>query len=342
MNRFKTLIVACICLVGASPTLVKSQEKMPLELVQSIPLPDLKDGDFDHLLVDAKGKRLFACAEVNGKVLVIDLTTNKLIHVMDDLKAPHSLLYRADLKKLFIMDGDLGEVKMYETTTYKPIGSIKLREDADSSVYDQKTKLLYVVDGGKAAKLPNVFLDIVDTTTAKKVGEIKLDSISAEAMAMEKAGPRMFADIRGNNTVEVYNLKTRALLATWSVADVSKNTTAIAFDEADRRLFVGTRDPGMLLVLDSDSGKIIASLPAVSAVDDVAYSSKQKRIYYAGSEFLDVFQQKDADHYEQIGHVPTSFRAHTGTYSEELGRYYLGIPAHEGKQAEIRIYAPKP
>ena len=98
MNRFKTLIVACICLVGASPTLVKSQEKMPLELVQSIPLPDLKDGDFDHLVVDAKGKRLFACAEVNGKVLVIDLTTNKLIHVMDDLKAPHSLLYRADQK----------------------------------------------------------------------------------------------------------------------------------------------------------------------------------------------------------------------------------------------------
>jgi hypothetical protein len=78
MNRFKTLIVAFICLVGASPTIVKSQEKMPLELVQSIPLPDLKDGDFDHLIVDAKGKRLFACAEANGKVLVIDLTTNKL------------------------------------------------------------------------------------------------------------------------------------------------------------------------------------------------------------------------------------------------------------------------
>jgi DNA-binding beta-propeller fold protein YncE len=199
MNRFKTLIVACVCLVGASPTLIKSQEKMPLELVQSIPLPDLKDGDFDHLVVDAKGKRLFACAEVNGKVLVVDLTTNKLSHVMDDLKAPHSLLYRSDLKKLFVMDGGLGEVKMYETTTYKPIGSIKLREDADSSVYDQKTKLLYVVDGGKAAKLPNVFLDIIDTTTAKKVGEIKLDSITAEAMAGCLASRRGVEKYDGNS-----------------------------------------------------------------------------------------------------------------------------------------------
>jgi DNA-binding beta-propeller fold protein YncE len=340
MNRLGILILACV--VVGLPAGVKSQEKPPLELVQSIPLPDLHDGDFDHLIVDARGKRLFACAEVNGKVLVIDLATNKLIHTMDDLKAPHSILYRADLKKLFVADGDLGELKMYETTTYKPIGTLKLRMDADSMVYDPKTKLLYVVDGGKAANLPNVFLDIVDTTAAKKVGEIKLDSISAEAMAVEKAGPRMFADIRGNNTVEVYNLKTRALLATWPVAQESKNPTGMAFDEPNHRLFIGTREPGKLLVLDSDSGKIVASLPAVSAVDDVGYSSKQKRIYYAGSEFLDVFQQRDPDHYEQIGHIPTSFRAHTGVFSEELNRYYLGIPAHEGKGAEIRIYAAKP
>lgn len=342
MNRFKILGLACICIVVGLPTGAKSQDKAPLELVQTIPLPGLKDGDFDHMIVDAQGKRLFACAEVNGKVLVIDLTTNELIHTMDGLKAPHSLLYRADLKKLFVVDGDLGEVKMYETTSYNLIGSITLREDADSSVYDPSSKYLYVVDGGKGAKLPNVFLSIVDTTTAKKIGEIKIDSLSSEAMAVEKAGPRMFLDVRGNDTVEVYNRKTQTLMATWPVGQESKNPTAMAFDEPDHRLFIGTREPGKLLVLDSDSGKILASLPGVSAVDDVSYGSKQKRIYYAGSEFLDVYQQHDADHYEQIGHIATSFRAHTGIFSQDLDRYYLGIPAHEGKGAEIRIYKPVP
>jgi DNA-binding beta-propeller fold protein YncE len=340
MNRLGILILACV--VVGLPTGIKSQEKPPLELLQSISLLDLHDGDFDHLTVDVRGKRLFACAEVNSKVLVIDLSTNKIIHTMDDLKSPHSLLYRSDLKKLFVVDGGLGEVKIYETTTYKPIGSVKVREGADSSVYDPASKYLYVVDGGKDAKLPNVFLSIVDTTTAKKIGEIKIDSISAEAMAVEKSGPRLFVNVRGNDTVEVYNRKTRTLIATWPVAQESKNPTAMAFDEANHRLFIGTREPGKLIVLDSDSGKVVTSLPGVSAVDDVGYSSKQKRIYYAGSEFLDVYQQRDPDHYNQIGHIPTSFRAHTGVFSEELNRYYLGIPGHEGKGAEIRIYNAKP
>lgn len=341
MNLRNLLILVCVVGIAGITSVAAPQAKSPLELVQSIALPDLHDGDFDHLIVDARGNRLFACAEENSKVLVFDLTGNKLIHTMDDLKAPHSLLYRADLKELFVMDGDLGEVKIYDTTSYELKQSIKLREGADSSVYDPSTKYLYVVDGGKEAKLPNVFLSIVDTTAGKKIGEIKIDSISAEAMAVEKSGPRLFVNVRGNNTVEVYDRKTRTLLATWPVSQESKNPTAMAFDEAHHRLFIGTREPAKLLVLNSDTGKIVASLPAVAAVDDLGFSSKQNRLYYSGSEFLDVFQQNDPDHYEQVGHIATSFRAHTGVFSEELNRYYLGIPKHEGKGAEIRIYGVK-
>jgi NMD protein affecting ribosome stability and mRNA decay len=108
-------------------------EKTLLKLVQSTPLPELKDGDFDHFTVDLAGNRLFSTAEENEKVLVFDLKTNKLIHTIDGLKAPHSMLYRADLKKLFVVDGDLGELKIYDSESYKPAGSVKLREGADSS-----------------------------------------------------------------------------------------------------------------------------------------------------------------------------------------------------------------
>src|SRR3979411_538481 len=93
--------------IGASP-----QEKAPLKLLHSTPLPELHDGDFDHLTPDVAGNRLFVTAEENSKVLVFDLKTNKLIHTIDDLKAPHSMLYREDLKKLFVADGDLGELKI--------------------------------------------------------------------------------------------------------------------------------------------------------------------------------------------------------------------------------------
>src|SRR5258708_32410452 len=92
-----------------------AQQKAPLKLLHSTPIPELKDGDFDHLTPDVAGNRLFVTAEENSKVLVFDLKTNKLIHTIADLKAPHSILYRADLKKLFVVDSDLGEVKISDT-----------------------------------------------------------------------------------------------------------------------------------------------------------------------------------------------------------------------------------
>ncbi len=315
-----------------------AQEKAPLKLVHSTPLPELHDGDFDHLTADVAGNRLFVTAEENSKVLVFDLKTNRLIHTIDDVKAPHSMLYRADLKKLFVVDSDLGEVKIYETDSYKPTGSIKVREGADASGYDSSSRLFYVVNGGKDAKLPNAFISLIDVGAGKVAAEIKIDSDDVEGMVFEKSGPRMFVNVRGKNAVEVYDRTTRTLGATWSIVQSGKNPTAIAFDEPAHRLFLGSRVPGKLIVVDSDSGKITTDYPAATMVDDMAYDGATKRIYFAGTEFLDVFHQKDADHYERTGHIATSFRAKTGVLVPELNRYYLAVPHHEKQTAELRVY----
>jgi DNA-binding beta-propeller fold protein YncE len=320
----------------------QAQQKAALKLLHTTPLPELHDGDFDHFLADVSGNRLFAAAEENSKVLVFDLKTNKLFHTISDLKAPHSLLYRSDLKRLFVVDGDLGEVRMYEADAYKPVGSVKLREGADASTYDPSTKLLYVVNGGKDAKLPNSYISVVDTDAAKVVAEIKMDSDDVEGMVFEKTGPRMFVNVRGNNTVEVFDRTSRSLLATWPISQAGKKPTAIAFDEGSRRLFVGTREPAKLIVLDSDSGKIVSSYPAAEMVDDMAYDSQRKRIYFAGTEFLDVFQQTDADLYDRISRIPTAFRAKTAILIPELNKYYLAVPHHEKQVAELRVYQVLP
>ena len=340
MNKLKVVILSALfvlSIVGAW-----GQAKAPLELLQSTPLPDLHDGDFDHFAVDVAGGRLFATAEENSKVLVFDLKTNKLIHAIDDLKAPHSMLYRPDLKKLFVVDGDLGEVKIYATDSYKPAGSIKLREGADASAYDASTKYLYVVNGGKDAHLPNAYISVVDIGSEKQIAEIKIDSDDVEGMAFEKSGPRMFVNIRGNNAIEVFDRAKRTPLATWSIAHEAKKPTAIAFDEDNHRLFVGARDPGKVVVLNADSGKVVNSMPAAAMVDDMTYDGGSKRIYFAGTEFIDVFQQRDADHYERIGHIPTSFRAKTAILVPELSRYYLAVPHHESQNAELRVYNVAP
>ena len=334
----KTAVMILAAMLFALVAGAWAQQKPVLELLQTIPLPELKDGDFDHFTADVAGDRLFSTAEENSKVLVFDLKTNKPIHTISDLKAPHSMLYRADLKKLFVVDGDLGEVKIYETDSYKPAGSIKLKEGADASAYDPSTKYLYVVNGGKDAKLPNAYISIVDTTTAKTLGEIKVDSNDVEGMAIEKSGPRIFVVIRGNNAIEVFDRTKRTLIATWPIAQEGKKPTAIGFDEEGHRLFVGTRDPGKLVVLNSDSGKVVASMPAAAMVDDLVYDAQRKRLYFAGTLFTDVFQQSDADHYDQAGHIPTAFRAKTAILVPELNRFYLGVPHHEKQAAELRVY----
>ena len=335
VKHIRTIAVAAVVLAFA---LAAFAQKAPLQLSHTTPLPELHDGDFDHFVADVPGNRLFATAEENSKVLVFDLKTDKLVHTIAGLKAPHSLLYRADLKKLFVVDGDLGEIKIYETDSYKPAGSIKLREGADASAYDASTKSLYVVNGGKDAKLPNSYITVVDTDAGKTVGEIKMDSNDVEGMVFEKSGPRMFVNVRGNATVEVFDRTSRKLLATWPISQVAKKPTAIAFDEGSHRLFVGTRDPSMLLVLDTNSGKVVSNYSAPAMVDDMAFDSQRKRVYFAGTEFLDVFQQTDADHYERSGHIATSFRAKTAILIPELNKYYLAVPHHEKQVAELRVY----
>jgi DNA-binding beta-propeller fold protein YncE len=319
-----------------------AQENAPLVFLQSIPLPALHEGDFDHFTVDLEGHRLFLTAEKNAAVVVFDLQTNKLIRTISDVKEAHSMVYRADLKKLFVVDGGAAEVKIYDSDSYQRIGGIELKEDADSSAYDPSTKYMYVVNGGKGAHMAYTFISVIDTTAAKKLADIKIDTDSVEAMALEKAGPRLFVNITGKDAVGVIDREKRAVIATWSIAQEAKHNVPMAFDEPRHRLFVATTKPGKFIVLDSDSGKVVTSLPTVDSADDMAYDAGEKRIYIAGTDFVDVFQEGNADHYEPIGHVPGAFRAKTAILVSELNRYYLAVPRHEDKTAEVRVYKVLP
>jgi WD40 repeat protein len=320
----------------------QAQKKGPLKLVETIPLPGLKDGDFDHFTPDVEGHRLFLTAEANGKVQVFDTNTNKLIHTIEDLKAPHAILYRQDRKKLFIVDGDDSAVKVYDSDSYQMTGQIKVSIDADSIAYDPATKYLYVVNGGREAHTPYSLISVVDTNTYKKLRDIKISSNHVEAIVLEKSGSRMFLNITGLNVVGILDRNKSALQATWPLPAEDKQNMAMALDETNRRLFVVTRNPGKLVVLDSDGGKVIADLPAVGLVDDMSYDVKRKRIYLAGDQFVDVFEQKDPDHYALLAKIPGSFRAKTGTLVPEWNRYYLAVPHHENHDAEVRVYEVQP
>ncbi len=52
----------------------------------------------------------------------------------------------------------------------------------------------------------------------------------------------------------------------------------MALDEADHRVFVGTREPATLSVCDTSTGHVVASLPSVQDTDDLYYGAEHKRV----------------------------------------------------------------
>ena len=339
MKRIHCVVLAIFVMLAGS---LKAQDKIPLKLVETIPLPGLKDGDFDHFAPDVDGHRLFLTGEENGKVLVLDTRTNKLLHTIEDVKAPHAILFRKDLKKLFIVEGDASAVKVYDSDSYQLAGEIKVSIDADSIAYDPTTNYLYVVSGGREAHTPYSLISVIDTNSSRKLRDIKINSNHVEAIVLEKSGPRMFLNITGQSAVGVLDRNKSALSVTWPLPAGDTQNVAMAFDEGDHRLFTVTRKPGKLIVLNSDNGKMIASLPAVGLVDDMSFDAQHKRIYLAGDQFVDVFEQKDPDHYVLLAKIPGSFRAKTGILVPELNRYYLAVPHHGDKDAEVRVYEIQP
>jgi DNA-binding beta-propeller fold protein YncE len=338
MRRILSILFA----LSISPTFLKAQEKAPLKLAATISLPGLKDGDFDHFAIDLDGHRLFLTAEENDKLEILDTAVNKRLHTMQEIKAPHAILFRKDLKKLFVVEGDASAVKIYDGSTYRPLAEVKVSIDADSIAYDVATSYLYVVNGGREAHTPYSLISVIDTNNAKKLRDIKIPCDHVEAIVLEKSGPRMFINITGENAVGVMDRNKSELSEKWPLPAGDKLNVAMAFDEANHRLFVVTRDPGKLIVLNSDDGRVIANLPAVGMVDDAAYDAQHKRIYLAGDGYLDVFEQKDADRYALLAKIPGAFRAKTGILVPELNRYYLAVPHHAGKEAEVRVYDIQP
>jgi DNA-binding beta-propeller fold protein YncE len=116
----------------------------------------------------------------------------------------------------------------------------------------------------------------------------------------------------------------------------------MALDETDHRLFVVTRKPAQLVVLDTESGSTIASVPCVNDTDDLYYDAGRKRIYVPGGEgFITVIQQTDADHYQPSAKIPTTIGARAGLWYEKRDRFYLAVPASSKQGAALWVYAPE-
>ncbi len=314
---------------------VKAQEKLPLKLIKTTPMPGFT-GDFDHFGLDLKGNRLFLAAEVHKTVEVFDLRTGERVHSIEGFGQPLMMVYLPESNHLVVTDGGDSAVQLVDCKNYKIIKTIRLGQGVDHGVLNPVNKYYYVESGG-GSSAPTHVLSIIDTKSFRHVGDITgLPGSSNEGMVIDRAGKKLYVNLTGTDEVGVIDLDTRRLVARWPLPDAHE-AHAIVLDEPNHRLFTATRKPAQFIVFDTDTGKVVTSLPCVGVNSDMSLDVSRKRIYVTGSETASVFEQRDADHYEHIAEVPTAYRAKSSIFVPDLKRLYVAASGKGKPDAKLAL-----
>jgi DNA-binding beta-propeller fold protein YncE len=314
-----------------------------LRLVQTSPLPT--EGYMDHLTVDVKGQRLFVSGENNKSLITVDMRTGKIIHETKGLGGnPRKPFYLADANEIWVDLGD-NTVVGISGTTYEVVKTVELTggrgakdHDPDNASYDPARHIYYAAVLSKPGTTDGT-IEIVDTKAAKLLGSIKMNGADPGGLSIEPSGKRLYVAmgdvVGGDSHLKVVDLEKRAVIGEYPITG-GPAPHASGLDAANHRLFVGSRvkgghryEPGKLVVMDTETGKVVQAVDAVGGADEVQYDAPTKRIYFVGTTgTLEVFKQIDPDHYTSLGKVPTGPIAKTGIWVPELKRMYIAVPKH--------------
>lgn len=326
-RALSAVLVSLAILVPAA----RAQES-PLKLVQTIQLPQITGG-MNHFAADGQHKRFFLTGTSNKQVLVIDLETAKVLQTITGY-SPAAAAFAPDLNVLCVSGA--GAVTFYDDKSYKPLGKVELGSPVDELRYDAHSHRLYAGITDPAAPA----MAVINLQQRKLIAKIKLPK-PPQGFVLEEHGNRLFANTPGADQVTVIDCDKQAVVAEWKLSDAKYNYPA-ALDEDHHRLFIGCRSPARLLVLDTESGKVVASTETGKGADDMAFDPLTRRIYLAcgGSGVITVVQQQDGDQYRTIADVPTAPGARNSLYVPDLKRFYLAVPHQQDAPTELRGYEP--
>jgi DNA-binding beta-propeller fold protein YncE len=249
-------------------------------------------------------------------------------------------------------------VKIFDGTTYALQKTVQLSSDADNMRFDARRQHVLVDYGGekflfgqvRARKGEKDGAVAVLDMDGNKVADIPTSG-HPESLQLEQTGNRVFINSPDDHDVVVADLDTNKVLAHWS--DPACENHPMALDEGHHRIFDFCRsDKGYVSVIDTESGKQVAKIPATpnSSSDDMFYDPSKNRLYVistvqtgtANPGIIDVIQQQDANHYERIATYTTGYAAATGLFVPELGKLFVAVHAQPtGQGGEYLVYETK-
>jgi YVTN family beta-propeller protein len=280
----------------------------------SVPAPFRFGRPFiDYMLV--KGPRLYVGYASHDLVGVIDTATNQTVATISGLPRTHGVAVVADANLGFASASGDDTVGVFDLNTDRLLQKIPGGADPDAIIYDEKLRLIYVGDhDGKTATL-------IDPEAKKVLATLPLAGEPEYPQADPETG-LIYQNLEDTSEVVVVDPRKQTVVKRYKIAP-GEGPTGLALDAANHRLFSACRND-RLVVLNTDSGQIVAVLPIGAGVDGAAYDPVLRRVYTANAAgSMTVIQQVSPDEYRVLENAPTHFGGHSLVVDPLTHRIYV-------------------
>ena len=281
---------------------------------------------YDYLRVDPTARRLYIAHE--KKFEVLDADTGKKVGEIGPVTRAHGVAIAADTGHGFASSGIDDLIIMFDLKTLEPIKRIKSTgSNPDAIEYDPASKRVYAGNHGGGG------VTVIDPQSGDIVATIAIEG-KLEALAFDGRG-QGYVNLEDKSAVGVFDTRTLKPTAVWSAAP-GEGGTGLACDAKNHRLFSACAN-NKVVVLDSDTGKLIATATSGEDPDGLAFDPKSGNIYTSNPDgTMTVIHQDSPDKYTTVQTVATAVGAKTITLDEKTGRVITCAPKFGPKPPPVK------
>jgi YVTN family beta-propeller protein len=227
----------------------------------------------------------------------------------------HGIALALDLNKGFTSNGKEDSVTVFDLKTLAVTAKAGITgQNPDAILYDAFSHLVFTFNGKSANAT------VIDAKLNKVVATIALDG-KPEFPANDGTG-NLYVNIEDKNSISVINTKTLKVEKTWPIAP-GEEPTGLAIDTENHRLFAVCHNK-MMVIVDTQTGKVLSSLPIGERVDGVVYDPVKKRAYSSnGDGTMTVVQEVNKDSFKVTENVTTQKGARTIALAAKTHHLYL-------------------
>jgi YVTN family beta-propeller protein len=289
------------------------------------------EGGWDYLTFDAKGNRVFISRSTH--VMVVDADTGAVVGDIPETAGVHGIALVQDMDKGYTSNGRTSTVTVFDLKTLKVLKQIPVGKNPDAIIYDPASKRVFTMNGAGSDATA------IDVKTDTVAGTVALDGKPEFAAADEKG--HVFVNLEDKSVVIEMDSQKLSVMNRWPLAP-GEEPSGMAIDTKHHRLFIGCGGNKLMAVVDSESGKVITTLPTGSGVDANGFDPGTGFAFSSnGDGTLTIVHEDSADKFSVVDNVPTQRGARTMTVDTKTHRVFL-VTADFGPPPPATPERPRP